>query len=47
MSGYTDDGAVEAYYEEERISSPKRVWNMKSHNAETYGTNILSKLLPV
>ena len=46
VSGYTDDGAVEAYYEEEGLVPPKRVWNMKSHNAETYGTNILSKLLP-
>lgn len=37
---------IEAYYEEEGLVPPKRVWNMKSHNAETYGTNILSKILP-
>ena len=46
VSGYLDDGSIEAYYEEEGSVPPKRVWNMKSHNAETYGTNILSKLLP-
>lgn len=46
VKGYEDDGSIIAYYEEEGTVPPKRVWNMKSHNAETYGTNILSKLLP-
>lgn len=46
VSGYMEDGTIEAYYEEEGLVPPKRVWNMKSHNAETYGTNILSKFLP-
>ena len=45
VSGYMEDGTIEAYYEEEGLVPPKRVWNMKSHNAETYGTNILSKFL--
>ena len=46
VSGYSDERYIEAYYEEEGLVPPKRVWNMKSHNAETYGTNILSKILP-
>ena len=46
VNGNNDDGSVVAYYEEEGTVPPKRVWNMKSHNAETYGTNILSEILP-
>lgn len=46
ISGYNEDGSIIAFYEEEGIVPPKRIWNMKSHNAETYGTNILSKILP-
>lgn len=46
VQGYENDGSIIAYYEEEGTVPPKRVWNMKSHNAETYGTNILSELLP-
>jgi DNA modification methylase len=45
-NGYDTDGTIIAYYEEEGTTPPKRVWNMKSHNAETFGTNILSQLLP-
>ena len=46
LIGYADDGSVEAYYPEEGVVPAKRVWNMKSHNAETYGTNVVSALLP-
>lgn len=46
VRGYDSDGSIIAYYEDEGTVPPKRVWNMKSHNAETYGTNILSELLP-
>lgn len=46
VTGFDNDGAINAYYDEEGTMPPKRVWNMKSHNAETYGTNILSELLP-
>lgn len=46
LTGYASDGTVEAYYPEEGVVPPKRVWNMKSHNAETYGTNVVSALLP-
>ena len=45
-SGYDEDGSIIAFYEDEGTVPPKRVWNMKAHNAETYGTNILSEILP-
>ena len=44
--GRDDDGAVQAVYREAKGVIPKRVWNMPSHNAETGGTLVLSRLLP-
>lgn len=48
VTGHAPDGHVEGHLADDGISSvrPKRVWNMKSHNAESGGTNILAKLLP-
>ena len=43
--GYNADGSVEAKYHSEGMTPPKRVWNMKTHNAETYGTNILNAII--
>lgn len=43
--GYNPDGSVIARYNNEGVTPPKRVWNMKSHNAETYGTNIISNMI--
>ena len=43
--GYNPDGSVIAQYSNEGVTPPKRVWNMKSHNAETYGTNIISNMI--
>ena len=43
--GYNADGSVEAKYHSEGTTPPKRVWNMKTHNAETYGTNILNAII--
>jgi adenine-specific DNA-methyltransferase len=43
--GYNPDGSVEAIYRSEGSTPPKRVWNMKTHNAETYGTNILNSVI--
>ena len=43
--GYNTDGSVEAKYHSEGTTPPKRVWNMKTHNAETYGTNILIAII--
>ena len=45
--GHDPDGAViAAYADDTRGAIPKTVWNMTSHNAETYGTRMLSALLP-
>jgi len=45
ITGYNSDGSVEAKYHSEGTTPPKRVWNMKTHNAETYGTNILNAII--
>jgi adenine-specific DNA-methyltransferase len=46
VSGLDEGGAVIATYRSAKGVIPKRVWNMRSHNAETGGTALLSKLLP-
>jgi adenine-specific DNA-methyltransferase len=48
VTGYADDGHVQAYLNDdvETTTRPKRVWHMKSHNAETGGTNVLAKVIP-
>ena len=47
VQGRDPDGAViAAYADETRGAIPKTVWHMTSHNAETYGTRILSALIP-
>ena len=47
VRGRDPDGAViAAYADETRGAIPKTVWHMKSHNAETHGTRILSALIP-
>ena len=48
ITGYADDGSVQGHTAPGVMQgkSPKRVWNMRSHNAETGGTNLLSALLP-
>lgn len=43
--GYNDDGSIRAIYYDTGTTPPKRVWNMPSHNAETYGTTILSAMM--
>lgn len=44
--GRDEDGAVIGTYRTAKGVIPKRVWNMASHNAETGGTVLLSRLLP-
>ena len=45
--GRDPDGAVQAMYGEDvKGALPKTVWNLESHNAESHGTNLLSKLIP-
>jgi adenine-specific DNA-methyltransferase len=46
VTGRDQDGAVIATYKSAKGVLPKRVWNMGSHNAETGGTALLSKLIP-
>ena len=46
VTGRDEDGAVVATYKVGKGVIPKRVWNMPSHNAETGGTGVLSKLVP-
>jgi adenine-specific DNA-methyltransferase len=48
ITGYADDGHVQGYVNDdvEITVRPKRVWHMKSHNAETGGTNLLAKVIP-
>lgn len=43
--GKNRDGSLNAKYVSEGTTPPKRVWNMKTHNAETYGTNILNDMI--
>ena len=48
VTGRGEDGSVEGHVAAGASTgtSPKRVWNMRSHNAETGGTNMLSALVP-
>ncbi len=48
ITGRALDGSVEGHISvgSNVGTSPKRVWNMRSHNAETGGTNLLSAILP-
>ncbi|MBR1652334.1 MAG: site-specific DNA-methyltransferase [Alloprevotella sp.] len=43
--GYNDDGSIKAMYYVVGTTPPKKVWNMVTHNAETYGTNILNDII--
>ena len=43
--GYKEDGSVNAIYHEVGQTPPKRVWNVDTHNAETYGSSILSSII--
>ena len=48
VTGRGSDGSVEGYEAPEIAQgvTPKRVWHLSSHNAETGGTNIVSALVP-
>lgn len=43
--GRNEDGSIIAKYLSEGITPPKKVWNLKTHNAETYGTDILNDMI--
>ncbi len=46
ITGRDPDGAIQGEYKAGKGVIPKRVWNMQSHNAETGGSVLLSKLIP-
>lgn len=46
VEGYNPDGSVIAYYEEPGAKAPPTQWNLRSHNAEHYGTKTIRALLP-
>ena len=46
VEGRNNDGSVVAYYESESAKAPPTQWNLRSHNAEHYGTRIVRSLLP-
>lgn len=48
MTGRAEDGSVIGHVASDATigRAPKRVWNMKSHNAETGGTNMISSIIP-
>jgi len=46
IAGRNPDGSVIAYYEELKAKAPSTQWNLRSHNAEHYGTKTLRTLLP-
>lgn len=46
VEGYRVDGSVVAYYGELGAKAPPTQWNLRSHNAEHYGTKTLRALLP-
>ena len=43
--GKSEDGSIIATYDTVGTTPPKRVWNTKLHNAETYGTEVLDKFI--
>ena len=45
VAGRNEDGSIIATYVETGTVPPKRVWNLKSHNAEVYGTDIVAKCI--
>jgi len=48
ITGRSEDGSVIGHVSvgASTGTTPKRVWNMRSHNAETGGTNMVSALIP-
>jgi len=46
VTGKNDDGSIIAEYPEAVAKTPTTQWAFKSHNAEHYGTGILTALIP-
>lgn len=45
VEGHNPDGSVIAYYDEPGAKAPPTQWNLRSHNAEHYGTKTIRALL--
>lgn len=45
IEGYNEDGSVKAYYPKGRDKMPTTNWNRPSHDAQRYGTNLLSPII--
>lgn len=46
ITGRSPDGSVIAEYPEAQVKTPTTQWAFKSHNAEHYGTGVLTSLIP-
>lgn len=46
VEGRDEDGSVIAVHTSAKGVIPKRVWNVAAHNAENYGTKLISALIP-
>jgi adenine-specific DNA-methyltransferase len=46
VSGKNADGSIIAEYPEALVKTPTTQWTLKSHNAEHYGTGMLTSLIP-
>jgi adenine-specific DNA-methyltransferase len=46
VTGKNPDGSVVAEYAEATVKTPTTQWAFKSHNAEHYGTGVLTSLMP-
>ena len=45
VDGYNDDGSVNAYYPSGKDKYPSTNWNRPTHDAQRYGTNILTSII--
>ena len=45
VEGYNEDGSISAYYPTGKDKMPTTNWNRPTHDAQRYGTNILSSII--
>lgn len=45
IDGYEEDGSVRAYYPQGRDKMPTTNWNRPTHDAQRFGTNIISPII--
>ncbi|WP_423450491.1 DNA methyltransferase (plasmid) [Micrococcus luteus] len=46
VEGRNEDGSLVAFYDDLSAKAPPTQWNLRSHNAEHYGTKVTKSLLP-